>query len=83
MYPRAADQEETEEALHGGPRTFAGYEVHHPLGRKIGTAKEVFAIQDNEPEYVGVKIGFFGHRYVLLPVQFVAAGSQRRVFELR
>jgi hypothetical protein len=83
MYPRATDQKETQEAPHGEPRTFAGYEVHDPLGRKIGTAEEVFANQDNEPEYVGVKIGFFGPRYVLLPVQFVAADSQRRVLELR
>ena len=60
MYPKATGHEETEEARRGQPRTPAGYEVHDPLGRKIGTAERVFANRDNEPEYVGVKIGFFG-----------------------
>lgn len=50
MYPRTTDQKEPEEVQHGEPRTFAGYAVHDPLGRKIGTAEEVFANRDDEPE---------------------------------
>ncbi len=73
----------TRQPRFGEPRAFAGYEVHDPLGRKIGTAEEVFSNRDDEPEYVRVKIGFFGLRSVLLPVQLVAVDTQRRVLELR
>jgi hypothetical protein len=65
------------------PRDWIGYEVHDPLGQRIGQAEEIFANADDEPEYIRVKMGFFGSKSVLIPVKLAAADTERRVIELR
>ena len=42
------------------PKRYAGYTVYDPLGQKIGNAEEVFVNLEGEPEYIRVRIGFFG-----------------------
>jgi hypothetical protein len=83
MALRTADHRRTQHDRFGEPRTYAGYEVRDPLGQRIGTAKEVFADLNDEPRYVRVKIGLFGLRSALIPVQLVAADTRRRVLMLR
>ena len=61
----------------------AGYEVYDPLGQKIGSAKEVFVNRNEEPEYVRVRIGFFGQKSVLIPVQFAEVDDERRNLVLK
>ncbi len=76
----------TNEELQGWvltPREWAGYEVHDPLGQKIGRAEEIFVNASNEPEYIRVKTGFFGLMSALIPVKLAAADAERRVIELR
>ena len=65
------------------PQAWTGYEVHDPLGRRIGRAEEIFANADDEPEYIRVKMGFFGSKSVLIPVKLAAADTEQRVIELR
>ena len=60
-----------------------GYEVYDPLGQKIGSAEEVFVNRNEEPEYVRVRIGFFGQKSVLIPVQFAEMDDERRVLVLK
>lgn len=64
------------------PEEYAGYEVRDPLDQKIGTVEAIFVNDDREPEYVKVKVGFFGLRSVLLPVETIAVDKERRVLTL-
>lgn len=83
MSLRAANHQRVQYEYLGKPRAYAGYEVHDPLGKKIGIAEEVLTNSNGEPEYIRVRIGFFGPRSALIPVRLVAANTQRRVLELR
>lgn len=55
----------------GVPEEYSDYMVRDPEGRKIGRVKEIFANAHGEPQYVRVRMGFFGLRTVLTPVCFV------------
>ena len=59
-----------------GPKRGAGYAVYGPWGQKISRAEEGFVNRDGEPMYGRVRIGFFGTRTVLIPVQFVETDDQ-------
>ncbi len=65
------------------PQAYVGYAVLDAEGRKIGSVQELFVNAIDEPEYVKVKMGLFGLRSALIPVQLVAADTQRRVLLLR
>jgi uncharacterized protein (TIGR02271 family) len=52
---------------------FAGYEVYDPSGEKIGTVDDLFVDESDNPEYVGVKMGFLGTRSTLIPWDAVSS----------
>ena len=71
-----------------GGRTWAleeyeGYAVCDPRGEKIGRAEKLFLNGSGEPEYIRVKLGFFGFKTILIPVQTVAAHEERRTLVLQ
>jgi uncharacterized protein (TIGR02271 family) len=51
---------------------FAGYSVYDPAGQKIGKVDDLFVDQSDEPEYIGVKMGFLGTRSTLIPWEAVS-----------
>ncbi len=57
---------------------FAGYTVYDRDGDKIGKVDDLFLNERDEPEYVGVKMGFFGLSSTLIPMDAcrVDDGSQ-------
>jgi PRC-barrel domain len=61
----------------------AGYAVYDPLGQRIGSAEEVFVNRNEEPKYVRVRVGFFGQKSVLIPVQFAEVNDERRILFLK
>ena len=61
----------------------AGYSVYDPVGQKIGIAESVFANSDGEPEYIRVRIGLFGTKMVLIPVQFVETDEVRKTLVIK
>jgi hypothetical protein len=65
------------------PTRDAGYAVYDPVGQKIGSAEEVFVNWNEEPEYVRVRIGLFGRRSVIIPVQFAEVDDERKVLVLK
>ena len=65
------------------PQEWVGYEVHDPLGHKIGRAEQILVNANDEPEYIRVTTGFFRPKSVLIPVKVAAADAGRRVIELR
>lgn len=65
------------------PGQYAGYEVRDPLDEKVGVVDCVFFNGAAEPEYIRTKIGLFGRKRVLLPVQLVAVDDEQRALLLR
>jgi hypothetical protein len=61
----------------------ADYAVYDPLGQRIGSADEVFMNWNEEPEYVRVRIGLFGRKSVLIPVQFAEVDDERQILVLK
>src|SRR5918992_4251065 len=48
---------------------YAGYEVYDRNGEKIGKVDDLFVDESDQPEYIGVKMGFLGTRSTLIPWQ--------------
>ena len=65
------------------PEHCVGYQVRDPRGRKIGRLKRLFLNESGGPEYAEVKVGLFGLKTVLIPLQTVTADAQRRFLVLQ
>src|SRR3712207_2369032 len=52
---------------------FAGYEVYDQSGEKIGKVDDLFVDESDQPEYIGVKMGFLGTRSTLIPWEAVSS----------
>ena len=65
------------------PKQCAGYGVRDPRGRKIGRLKRLFLNGSGGAEYAEVKVGLFGMKTVLIPLQTVTADAQRRFLVLQ
>jgi stress response protein YsnF len=61
---------------------FKGYEVYDPQGEKIGKVDDLFINENDEPEYIGVKIGLLGMKSTLVPMDACTVDEERRVIEV-
>ena len=61
---------------------YAGYTVYDQNGDKIGKVDDLFVDENDNPEYVGVKTGFFGLRSTLIPVDIVRVNEHRQLIEV-
>jgi uncharacterized protein (TIGR02271 family) len=52
---------------------FAGYEVYDQSGSKIGRIDDLFVDESDQPEYIGVKMGFLGTSSTLIPWEAVSS----------
>ena len=59
-------------------RGIRGYTVRDPRGQTMGRAERLFLNESDEPEYILVKLGFFGFKTALIPVQGVLTDEERR-----
>ncbi len=64
------------------PKQCAGYRVRDPLGQKIGRLKRLYLNESGGPEYAEIKVGLFGLRTILIPVQTVAVDDELRFLVL-
>jgi hypothetical protein len=64
------------------PNQCAGYWVRDPRGRKIGRLKRLFLNGSGGAEYAEVKVGLFGLKTVLIPVQTVTVNAELRFLVL-
>ena len=60
------------------PNQCAGYWVRDPRGRKIGRLKRLFLNGSGGAEYAEVKVGLFGLKTILIPIQTVSVNAERR-----
>ncbi len=52
---------------------FAGYEIYDQSGSKIGKVDDLFVNESDQPEYIGVKMGFLGTSSTLIPWEAVSS----------
>ncbi|MCA1740352.1 MAG: PRC-barrel domain-containing protein [Actinobacteria bacterium] len=61
---------------------YAGYTVYDRDGDKIGNVDDVFVDENDQPEYIGVKMGFLGLKSTLIPIDMVRVDEERRTMEV-
>lgn len=57
---------------------FAGYTVYDRDGDKIGKVDDLFVDESDRPEYIGVKMGFFGTSSTIVPMEAVRADESQQ-----
>ena len=62
---------------------YAEYTLCDPQGQKIGRIERIFLNGSGEPEYIKVKIGYFGFKSILIPVLSVATDEEQRTLLLQ
>jgi uncharacterized protein (TIGR02271 family) len=61
---------------------YAGYTVYDKDYDKIGKVDDLFVDEADQPEYVGVKMGFLGLRSTLIPWEMARVNEQREIIEV-
>jgi hypothetical protein len=61
---------------------FAGYTVYDSNDEKIGKVDDLFMDGNDQPEYIGVKMGLLGTRTTLIPFQMATVNDARKVIEV-
>jgi uncharacterized protein (TIGR02271 family) len=61
---------------------FANYEVYDHNYEKIGKVDDLFVDENDNPEYIGVKMGFLGTRSTLIPMDMVRVNDERHLLQV-
>jgi uncharacterized protein (TIGR02271 family) len=61
---------------------YAGYTVYDQHYEKIGEVEDLFLDENDQPEYIGVKMGFLGTRSTLIPFQMARVNDERQLIEV-
>ena len=61
---------------------YAGYTVYDQHYEKIGNVDDLFLDESDQPEYIGVKMGFLGTRTTLIPFQMARANDTRQTIKV-
>ena len=61
---------------------FAAYEVYDQNGEKIGTVDDLFVDENDNPEYIGVKMGFLGTSSTLIPWELATVNESASRIEV-
>ncbi len=61
---------------------YAGYEVYDRNGEKIGNVDDIFVDESDDPEYIGVKMGFLRTKSTLIPMDAIRIDERRRIVEV-
>jgi hypothetical protein len=65
------------------PEEYAGFWVCDPRAKTIGMVEKLIVNARGEPEYISVRMGFFGLKKLLLPVQDITVNEQRGILVLQ
>jgi uncharacterized protein (TIGR02271 family) len=65
------EYEQRSDRFTGVEDQYAGYTVYDPDGSKIGKVDDLFLDETDQPEYIGVKMGFLGTSSTLIPMDVV------------
>jgi uncharacterized protein (TIGR02271 family) len=57
---------------------FAGYTVYDQSNDKIGKVDDLFLDENDQPEYIGVKMGFLGTRSTIIPMDIASVDESQQ-----
>jgi hypothetical protein len=72
----------SEERLRELEEKYEGYTVYDNRGEKIGKVDDLFIDEADREEYIGVKMGFFGRKSTLIPMDIVRVNESDRAIEV-
>lgn len=61
---------------------YSGYKVYDENQEKIGKVDDLFVDADDQPEYMGVKMGFLGSNSTLIPMEIVRINDERQLIQV-
>jgi uncharacterized protein (TIGR02271 family) len=61
---------------------YAGYIVYDQSYEKIGNVDDLFVDESDQPQYIGVKMGFLGTRSTLIPFEMVRVNDARQTIKV-
>jgi uncharacterized protein (TIGR02271 family) len=61
---------------------FAGYTVYDQNYEKIGKVDDLFVDENDQPEYIGVNMGFLSTRSTLIPMGIARVNDERQLIEV-
>jgi len=61
---------------------FAGYTVYDEHYEKIGKVDDLFVDESDNEEYIGVKLGLFGTKSTLIPMEIVRVNEAEKAIEV-
>jgi len=61
---------------------FADYTVYDQHYEKIGKVDDLFVNESDQPEYIGVKMGFLGASSTIIPMDMVRVNDERQLVEV-
>jgi uncharacterized protein (TIGR02271 family) len=61
---------------------YSDYEVYDRNYEKIGKVDDLFVDENDQPEYLGVKMGFLGTSSTLIPIELVRINDRRKLVEV-
>jgi len=72
----------SEERLRELEEKYEGYTVYDNRGEKIGKVDDLFINEADREEYIGVKMGFFGRKSTLIPMDIVRVNEADKAIEV-
>ena len=72
----------SEDRLRELEEKYEDYKVYDNQGEKIGKVDDLFVDESDREEYIGVKMGFFGMKSTLIPMDIVRVNEDDRSIEV-
>ncbi len=72
----------TDDRLRELEEKYEGYKVYDNRGEKIGKVDDLFVDESDREEYIGVKMGLFGMRSTLIPMDVARVNERDRAIEV-
>jgi hypothetical protein len=72
----------SEERLRELEEKYEGYTVYDNRGEKIGKVDDIFIDEADREEYIGVKMGFFGRKSTLIPMDIARVNEAGKAIEV-
>src|ERR687890_1791720 len=76
------EREDREDRFAAIDDEYAGYTVYDMHYEKIGNVDDLFVDENDQPQYLGVKMGFLGTRSTLIPFQMVRVNDARQTIKV-
>jgi uncharacterized protein (TIGR02271 family) len=76
------EREDREDRFAAIEDEYAGYTVYDMHYEKIGNVDDLFVDENDQPEYLGVKMGLLGLKSTLIPWEMVRVNAKRQLIEV-